>query len=269
MNLQDILDFNIGSITVEKIFNTVILFLVLYIIARILLKMIDRLMIRFKLERTLELFAMAVCRVGMYILVALIVIDYIGVPITSLVAVLSVAGVALSLALQNTLSNLINGVQLLVTKPFAVDHYVEAGGVGGTVKEIGLIYTRVATPDNKVIYIPNSDISASRIINYSAEEFRRVDLTYSASYDDSLDKVKEALFQAIDAIPQVLREPDRAPVVAVNKYGDSAIEYVVRVWVKNSDYWAATYALNEAVKASFDKAQVEMTYPHLNVHMVQ
>ncbi|HIY10372.1 MAG TPA: mechanosensitive ion channel family protein [Candidatus Anaerofilum excrementigallinarum] len=269
MDLQAILDFNIGTITVEKIFNTVLLFVVLYIIARILLKMIGRLMARLKMERTLELFAMAVCRVGIYILVALIVIDYIGVPITSLVAVLSVAGVALSLALQNTLSNLISGVQLLITKPFAVDHYVEAGGVGGTVKEIGLIYTRVATPDNKVIYIPNSDISSSRIINYSAEEFRRIDLTYSASYDDGLEKVKEALFQAIDAIPEILRQEDKAPLVAVNKYGDSAIDYVVRVWVKNSDYWAVTYALNEAVKASFDRNQVEMTYPHLNVHMVK
>ena len=141
--------------------------------------------------------------------------------------------------------------------------------MGGTVKEIGLIYTRVATPDNKVIYIPNSDISSSRIINYSAEEFRRIDLTYSASYDDGVDEVKAALFQAIDAIPEILRQEDKAPLVAVNKYGDSAIDYVVRVWVKNSDYWAVTYALNEAVKASFDRNQVEMTYPHLNVHMVK
>lgn len=269
IDLNKMLNFSLGQLTVEKIVSAVFLLVVLYIAARILVKMLKKLLSRFPLDRALQNFIVSVCRVCLYVLVGLIVADFLGVPTTSLVAVFSVAGLAISLSIQNTLSNLAGGVILLISKPFAADHYVEAGGVGGTVKEIGLIYTKVATPDNKIIHIPNSDISSSRIINYSTEEFRRVDVTYSASYDAPLETVKGALEQAIATIPEILHDKGHEPTVAVTNYGESSIDYVVRVWVKNSDYWPVNFALNEAVKYSFDKNNVEMTYPHLNVHLVK
>ncbi len=268
IDLSSLSKISFGEINLEKIVSAVLLFVVLYVASRILIKMLDKLLSRFAIDRALKNFTLAVSRVCLYVLIGIIIADFMGVPTTSLVAVFSVAGLAISLSIQNTLSNLAGGVILLISKPFAADHYVEAGGVGGTVKEIGLIYTKVATPDNKIIHIPNSDISSSRIINYSIEEFRRVDVNYSASYDAPLETVKEALIQAIDTIPQVIQDEDKKPTVAVSKYGDSAIDYVVRVWVKNPDYWTVLFALNEAVKYSFDRNNVEMTYPHLNVHLV-
>lgn len=267
MDIEKLLNFSIGTITLGKLFNAIVVFVVCYIGTRVLLGMIKRLNQRLHLDRALQSFIMAASRVVLYILTGLIVADSLGIPVTSLLAVFSVAGLAVSLAIQGTLSNLASGVMLLVSKPFAADHYIEMAGVGGTVREIGLIYTKIATPDNKIIYVPNSEISASKIINYSAEENRRIDVVYSASYDAPLETVKQALQEALKAVPQLLQDP--VPIVAVTKYGDSAIEYTVRVWVHNPDYWPAFYALNEMVKARFDAYGVEMTYPHLNVHMIQ
>ena len=269
IDLSSLTKISFGELNLEKIVSAILLFVILYVASRILMKMLGKVLTRFSLDRALTNFILAVCRVCLYILIGLIVADFLGVPTTSLVAVFSVAGLAISLSIQNTLSNLAGGVILLISKPFAADHYVEAGGVGGTVKEIGLIYTKVATPDNKIIHIPNSDISSSRITNYSIEEFRRVDVNYSASYDAPLETVKSALMQAIDQIPQILHDEGKQPTVAVTNYGESAIDYVVRVWVKNADYWSVLFALNEAVKYSFDANNVEMTYPHLNVHLVK
>ncbi len=269
-DINKILNFSIGQLTVEKVASAILLFVLLYIAARILTKMFNKLLSRFPLDRTLQNFIISICKVCLYVLVGLIIADFLGVPTTSLVAVFSVAGLAISLSIQNTLSNLAGGVILLISKPFAADNYVEAGGIGGTVKEIGLIYTKVATPDNKIIHIPNSDISSSRIINYSTEEFRRVDAVYSASYDAPLEVVKQSLQTAINGIPEILKElEDRQPLIVVSNYGESAIDYTVRVWVKNCDYWNVKFALNGAVKYSFDKNDVEMTYPHLNVHLVE
>lgn len=269
IDVNQMFNFSLGNLTFEKVAGAILLFIVLYIAARILIKMLKKVLTRFHLDRALQNFIVSVCRVVLYLLVGLIVADSLGVPTTSLVAVFSVVGLAISLSIQNTLSNLAGGVILLISKPFAADDYVEAGGVGGTVKEIGLIYTKVATPDNKIIHIPNSDISSSRIINYSTEEFRRIDVIYSASYDAPLETVKSALEQAIATIPEILHTEDKLPTIAVNTYGDSSIDYVVRVWVKNADYWPVNFALNEAVKYSFDKNKVEMTYPHLNVHLLK
>lgn len=266
IQIEKALGFSLGSLSLGKVMNALLVLLICMIIIRVLMKMLRRVMERAKVERALLNFTLSVCHVLLYILTGLIVADSLGIPISSLIAVFSVLGLAVSLAVQNTLSNLAGGLMILVSKPFVADHYVEAGGVGGTVKEIGLIYTKVATPDNKVIYIPNSDISSARIINYSAEENRRIDVAYTASYDAPLENVKKAVFEAVAAIPEIL--PDPEPVVVVTNYGDSAIEYTVRVWVKNADYWPVKFALNEAVKAAFDKEGVEMTYPHLNVHLM-
>ena len=220
-----------------------------------------------ELERSLHTFIHAALRVILWMITLCIVLDYVGVPMTSLVAVLSVIGLAVSLAIQGTLSNLAGGIQVLLSKPFKAGDYVEAGGISGTVMEVGLAYTKLCTVDNKVISVPNGQISGEKIINYSTEERRRVDLTFNASYDSPLQQVTGVLRAAVAARPMALAEPE--PFVRVNAYRDSSIEYVVRVWCATGDYWTLYYDLLEQVKEAFDQNGIEMTYNHLNVHLVE
>ena len=171
---------------------------------------------------------------------------------------------AVSLSVQNALTNVIGGITLLYTKPFKSGDYVEIAGQGGMVKEINMTYTMLATPDNKLISIPNSAVVAAQIVNYSAAETRRVEVLVSASYDAPTQKVLDALIQA-GTVDNVLLEP--APFAAVTAYGDSAIQYSLRLWVKNEDYWDVYFAVNQRVKDIFDEQGITMTYPHINVHL--
>ena len=149
-----------------------------------------------------------------------------------------------------------------MSKPFVVGDFIEAGDQSGTVREINLIHTTVQTPDNKLIFIPNGDISAGRIVNYSREPNRRINLTVTASYDAEME---EALRQAIARVPGLLEDPP--PFVSVNGYLNSSIEYVARAWAAQADYWDAYFALLHQIKYCFDEAGIEMTYDHLNVHL--
>jgi small conductance mechanosensitive channel len=194
----------------------------------------------------------------------LIAASSLGIDVSGIIALASVLTLAISLSVQNALSNVIGGFTLLYTKPFKSGDYVEIASESGTVDEIGMSYTKLITPDNKVIYIPNSAVVAADIVNFTVSGTRRVDLTISASYDAPTDQVIAALYDAAK-VPGVMTDP--APFAAVNKYGDSAIEYVLRVWTKTDDYWDVNFAINEKVRASFSQSNIEMTYPHLNVHI--
>jgi len=156
---------------------------------------------------------------------------------------------------------------LLAGHPFKIGDYVEAGGQEGTVRNIGIIHTVLATVDNKLIHVPNSAISSGKIVNYSSEPTRRVDITVSASYDDPTAKVRAAIMDAVDQNELILRDP--APVVLLSEYGNSAISYTVRVWTKNANYWPVNGALKEAIRESFAKHGVTMTYNHVNVHLMK
>ena len=190
-----------------------------------------------------------------------------GIPTASLVALLSVAGLALSLSVQGVLGNIFAGLTLLMTHPFAEGNFVEVAGKTGTVKSISLLYTTIDTLDNVEISIPNSDVIGSSVTNYSAEPMRRVDMTFSASYDEPTEKVKAAIMEVIRADSRIVDSP--APFVALNAYNESTVEYVVRVWVKNADYWDVHFMLNEQVRESFARNGVKMSYPHMNVHVVE
>ena len=172
-----------------------------------------------------------------------------------------------SLAIQGTLSNLAGGIQVLVSKPFKAGDYIETESISGTVSEIGLVYTKIKTYDNKIIMIPNGQVASAKITNYTAEERRRVDLKFNTSYDAPVELVKETIQSVIRSHPKALREP--APFARVSAYKDSSIEYAVRVWCATDDYWELYSDLMEQVKAAFDKNGIEMTYNHLNVHMKQ
>ncbi len=209
----------------------------------------------------------SVVKVVLWILLILTVAGSMGIEVTSLIALFSVAGLAVSLALQNTLANLAGGVMLLVTKPFEVGHFVETNGVSGSVEAISLAYTKLATGDNKEVFIPNSEISNAKIINYTRLGKRRVDMTFTASYDAPTETVKTAIREALAQFPQIKEEP--APVIYLSNYGASSIEYVVRAWVDGSDYWTVYYGMMEAVRGTFQRHNVEMTYDHLNVHVLE
>ena len=256
----------IKGLDLWHIATIVLLLLACMVVMKVLLRLLDRTFRRLEVEKSLHTFVRAALRVFLWIITICLVLGYIGIPMTSLIAVLSVLGLAITLAVQGSLSNLAGGIQVLVSKPFKADDYMEVGSVGGTVAEVGLVYTKLRTIDNKIISIPNGQISGEKIVNYSTEEKRRVDLTFNTSYDDAPERVTACIRDVIGAHPKAFFTPE--PFVRVSAYQASSVEYTVRVWCATEDYWALYFDLLEQVKAAFDRAGIEMTYNHLNVHMV-
>ena len=187
-----------------------------------------------------------------------------GIDVSSIVALASVLTLALSLALQNMVSNVIGGFTILYTHPFHSGDFVEIAGQSGTVREINMTYTMLATPDNKLVSLPNSAVVAAQVVNYTVLGTRRVEINVSAGYDAPTQKVIDALVQA-GTMDNVLLEP--APCAVVLNYGESAIDYSLRLWVKSADYWDIYFAATQRVKDVFDAQEIPMTYPHLNVHL--
>ena len=231
---------------------------------RIAVKIVITALNKTKLEKAAHSLILSVVRAVLYILLGLMVATKLGIDVTSIVALASVLTLAVSLALQNILANVIGGFTILTTQPFHSGDYVEIAGQGGTVAEINMSYTKLETPDKKVICIPNSAVIAAQIVNYSAADTRRVEVNVSASYEAPVQKVIDALVLA-GTVDNVLLEP--APFAAVTAYGDSAIQYSLRLWVKNADYWDVYFEVMQKVKKIFDEQGIEMTYPHLNVHL--
>ena len=255
------------GLTLTKALYGLLLFLGCMAVMKVILSLIDRTMTRLKVEPTVHKFTHSCLKVLMWVITGLIVAAYLDFPINSLVTVLGVIGVALSLSLQGSLSNLAGGITVMVSRPFAVGDYVEAGGVSGTVSEIGLVYTKLKTIDNKIIFIPNGEISGEKIVNYNNQEQRRVDLTFTVSYDADPERVKEIMRQVIGAHPKALFTPE--PFVRTTSLGESSVGYTLRVWCATQDYWELYYDLLEQVRAAFDREGVELTYNHLNVHIMK
>lgn len=248
----------------ERLVPTAAILAIGILVIRGVLNMLSRLMERSRLEKAAHSLILSVAKAVMGILLGLMAADKLGVDVSGIIALASVLTLAVSLAVQNALANVFGGFTLLYTHPFHSGDFVEIAGQSGTVQEVGLAYTRLVTGDNKLVSIPNSAVTSAQIVNYSVTGTRRVDVTVSASYEAALDDVLEALRQAA-RLPTVLEEP--APFAAVKEYGSSAIVYVLQVWCASDDYWATLYALNHDIKAVFDRRGIEMTYPHLNVHL--
>lgn len=261
-------DLSISAAALMKFLPALFTLAVCLLAVWLLTKLTDRLLVRSKkLGGTLAGFIRSAVRGLLWILTAIIVADALGIPTTSLVALVSVAGLALSLSVQNIMSNLFSGITLLVTKPFVAGDFVEIAGKSGVIKSMGLFYTVMDTFDNRVINIPNGDVTSAAVVNYSTEELRRVDMKFCASYDDATEDVKAAILQAAGADERIMEVP--APFIALSEYKGSCIEYVVRLWCKNSDYWDVYYGMNERVRQSFDENGISMTYEHMNVHIVE
>ena len=187
-----------------------------------------------------------------------------GIDVTGIIALASVLTLAISLAVQNALTNVISGFTLLYTKPFSSGDYVEVAGQSGSVSEIGLTYTKLATPDNKYVFIPNGAVTSAQIVNYTVLGSRRIDIRVSVGYDNAIDDVLAALKEAGD-LPAIL--PEKGVFAALESYGDSAMTYVLRVWTATDDFWPTQYEINRRIKQVFEKKGISMTYPHLNVHL--
>lgn len=257
----------ISSLTLAKVLPAIVTWVVCWILIKFLLRGLERFLEKTHIEKSLHGFLRTLSRIGLYSLMVLLTASQLGIEVTSLVAVFSVAALALSLAIQGALSNLASGIVLLSAHPFKVGDFVELDSVSGTVTEIGLTYTRIATPDNKVVFAPNSAITSSKIINYTLEAKRRVDIAVTTSHSYAIDDVKAALYQSAETVGNHLSSP--APIVYVTAYQDGNIQYSLRVWVETADYWNVYFALLEQIKRDFDALGLQMTCPHLSVHMEQ
>jgi len=244
--------------------RSVVLLVIGIFAMRIIRRVLKTTLEKSRLEKAAYSLITSLANAAMYILLGLIVASSLGIDVTSIVALASVLTLALSLALQNMVSNILGGFTILYTHPFHSGDYVEIAGQGGTVKEINMTYTMLATADNKLISIPNSAVVAAQIVNYSASDIRRVEINVTASYDAPVQAVIDALVLA-GTVDNVLLEP--APAAVITAYGESAISYSLRVWVKTPDYWDVYFTINQRVKNIFDEQGIQMTYPHLNVHL--
>ena len=253
-----------GSFLLVTVLPALLILVVGIVFIRLVVKLVTKTLAKSKLEKAAHSLIKTVIRAVLYGLLALIVASKLGIDVTGIVALASVLTLAVSLSVQNALTNLISGFTLLYTKPFHSGDFVEIAGQSGTVQEIGLTYTKLATADNKNVYIPNGAVTSAEIVNYTVLGTRRVDVKVSASYDAPVELVIAALRQA-GQVPTALEE--KAPFAAVQNYGDSAIEYILQVWSTAGDYWTTLFAVNEKVKQVFDEKGIAMTYPHLNVHL--
>lgn len=251
----------------EKALILVGLLVACTVVIKVLMKLIGRTMERAGLDRGVRTFLHSGMEVILWLVAICVLLGYLGVPMTSLVAVLGVLGLAISLAVQGTLSNLAGGIMLLTARPFSAGDFVEAGGVSGTVNEIGLVYTKLNTVDNKTIFVPNGEISGKTIVNYTAADKRQLELKFAVSYDAPQETVKRCIAKVVGEHSLTLPTPE--PLIRVSAYQASSVEYVLRVWCATKDYWNIHYDLLEQVKGAFDAAGVEMTYDHLNVHLMK
>ena len=255
---------NLGSEASLRLLAFALILIVGIIVIQIILAILGKALKKTKMEKAAHTLIRSVTRILLYLLLGLAAASSLGIDVTGIVALASVFTLALSLSLQNSLTNLIGGFTLLSTKPFKSGDYVEIAGQAGSVTEIGMFYTVLTTPDNKITHIPNNSVVSADITNYTTTGTRRLSIDVSASYDAPTEKVLEALRDAAN-VPGILEDP--APFVALTGYGDHAIIYTVRVWTKTEDYWTVHYAIHERIRECFAAHGVAMTHPHLNVHL--
>jgi len=268
------LGFDLSSINTDllvafglRLLAAIAIFVIGRWVARLLTNFAGRVMTRAKMEDTLSRFLGNIIYTLLLAVVIISAINQLGIETTSLLAVLGAAGLAVGLALQGSLSNFAAGVLIVAFKPYKVGDFIEAGGVSGSVEEVQIFTTVLKSPDNKKIIVPNSQVMAAEIVNYSANDTRRVDLVAGCGYDDDLDKVRRILNEIVSGDERVLSDP--APTIAISELADSSVNFVVRPWVKGADYWGVYFDLTEQIKKRFDAEGVSIPYPQRDVHVYQ
>ncbi len=265
-----------SPITFSQVWNTfldflphlafaLVIFGVGMLLIRFVVGLVGKWLARSKIDVTLHAFIRTAIKIALWVVLAIICMELLGIPTAPVIASFSVIGVAFSLAAQDSLANVASGLMLLVSKPFSVGDYVQIDALEGTVSEVGFVHTILTTIDNKHICIPNSDITTDRIINYSSEPYRRLDIIYHIGYEDDFDLARSLLLQAIESSQMAQKDPP--PLVRMNQHGDSAIDIICQVWVPSGQYLELKYYLNEEVKRQFDAHHISIPYQQVEVHL--
>jgi len=251
---------------VKILFAIILLFVGFWIIKKAL-GGLKKVMLSSKLDDTLIPFLSSLFSITLKALLLITVISYLGVPMTSFVALLGAAGLAIGMALSGTLQNFAGGVILLILKPFKVGDFIEAQGYMGVVNEIQIFNTILTTPDNKRVIIPNGGLSTGAMVNYSSEKTRRVDIVFGIGYSDDIDKAKEVITSVFKKHKAVLSSPE--PFIGVVELADSSVNLVTRIWTNAADYWDVYFYMQEFVKKEFDKQGISIPFPQHDIHMIK
>ena len=243
----------------------IVVFVVGRMVAGFVVGLVKKVMKRSGMDEILVNFISSILNAVLLLFVIVAALDQLNVNTTSLIALMGAAGLAVGLALQNSLQNFAAGVMLIIFRPFKAGDFVEAGGTMGVIENISIFSTMMKTPDNREVIIPNGSIYGGNITNFSSLPTRRVDLMFGIGYDDDIRKAKDILTKISVADERVLKNP--APQIVVGELGDSSVNFHVRPWVKSSDYWDVYFDLTEKVKLAFDDAGISIPYPQMDVHL--
>ena len=269
VNLEQLLE-NLTHTGIE-VGKSIIGAIILYVVGRFIIKQINclvaKLLEKRKLEISVQTFLKSLLSILLNLILAFAIISKLGVETTSFAAILASAGVAIGMALSGNLSNFAGGLIILVFKPFKVGDIIEAQGVSGCVKEILIFHTILATPDNRIIYIPNGALSSNTVINFSKEDIRRAEWNFGVEYGEDFEKVKAVLERIIAADTRILKNP--APFIALGSLSASSVDVKVRVWMKASDYWDVYFDMNKVVYDTFNKENIGFPFPQLTVHKAE
>lgn len=266
-NIMSEFSATIGTLALSSVLSAIVTLIICLIVIRLVMSLVDKMLNRSKLDEQVRKYVRTAIRMVLYVIGALLVVDSLGIKITSLVALLSVGSLGLTLAAEDILGNVAGGLVILSSHPFAVGDVIETSGAVGTVTEISLNHTKLLTPDGLTVMLPNQELASSKVINYTVMGRRRVTQKVTASYDAPTETVKKACWEALANTANVLEDP--AASVVLSSYGESSIEYSIFCWTEAGNYLNVLFQLGENLRGAFEKNGVEMTYNHLNVHIVE
>jgi len=259
----------IDSTTIVGFGTNIVIALVIFYVGRmaigLVVRALHKVMQKQDIDKTLETFVCNLVRMALLVVVIIAAIGALGVETTSFIAIFGAAGLAVGLALQGSLSNFAAGVLIVLFRPYKVGDFIEGAGISGSVEQVQILTTVLKTGDNKQVIVPNSQIMSSIITNYSANDTRRVDMVVGVSYDDDLDKVRKTIRELVAADERILADPECT--IAVSALADSSVNFVVRPWVKTSDYWGVMFDMTEAIKKRFDQEGISFPFPQQDVHL--
>ncbi|MEZ5506748.1 MAG: mechanosensitive ion channel [Gammaproteobacteria bacterium] len=248
-----------------SISTAILVFVIGRFIVQMIIKVLRHALVKSKMDQLLVDFISSIAQAVLLLFVIIASLEQLGLDTTSLVALLGAAGIAVGLALKDSLQNFSSGVMLIIFRPFKTGDFIDAGGVMGSVEHIGIFTTNLKTPDNKQVIVPNGQIYSGVITNYSAKPTRRVDMTVGISYGSDLKKAKDIINDMLKQDKRIL--PDPAPVVAVGALNSSSVDLIVRPWVNSADYWNVLWEFNENIKQAFDAAGIEIPFPQMSLHL--
>jgi small conductance mechanosensitive channel len=251
---------------VWRILGAVLLLLISHWLIQFVSRRFDRLLKRMDIDDTLYLFLSRLFRYSLYALLIIILLSILGVPTASIIAVLGASVLAIGLALQDSLKNIASSILIIILKPYVVGDFVEINDRTGRVQEVGLYHSRIRTPDNKMLYIPNSEVMSQNIINYSRLKIIRIDMVFGIGYDDDVRKAKQILEEILKNDERILDEPE--PVVAVKELGDNSVNFAVQPYANLDDAVNLRYDVTEQVKLRFDEAGISIPFPQRDIHII-